>query len=258
VTLWIGTSGWQYQHWRGAFYPKEVPQARWLEYYAERFDTVEVNNAFYRLPEAATFAEWARRTPDGFVAAIKASRYLTHIKRLREPEEPVNRLMERAQKLGAKLGPVLLQLPGTLRADTVLLNEALACFPKSVRVAFEPRHATWFTDDTAQVLARHDAALCLADTPARRSPLWRTAGWGYLRFHEGRARPHPCYGKAALQSWAERVAELWPASADVFAYFNNDARACALRDARWFAAAGERAGLRPTRVPGAREVHLSD
>ena len=131
----VGTSGWQYRDWRGRFYPQGLAQARWLEHYAERFATVESNNAFYRLPEPATFAAWAERTPPGFVMAVKASRYLTHIKRLRDPEEPVGRLMERARHLGAKLGPVLLQLPPTLRADPATLDRTLRAFPAGTRVA---------------------------------------------------------------------------------------------------------------------------
>jgi uncharacterized protein YecE (DUF72 family) len=258
MTVLVGTSGWQYGHWRGRFYPKGVAQARWLEYYAERFATVESNAAFYRLPEERTFKDWARRTPDDFVMAVKASRYLTHVRRLREPAEPVARLMERASALGRKLGPILLQLPPDFRAAPELLDATLAEFGPRVRVAVELRHDSWWTDDVRELLAAHGAALCLADSPHRRTPYWRTADWGYLRLHEGRARPHPCYGRTALGTWARRLAELWPPAegADVFAYFNNDPEGCALRDARWFAAAAGRAGFEVTRVPGAREVSV--
>jgi uncharacterized protein YecE (DUF72 family) len=256
MALWIGTSGWQYPHWRGRFYPPGVAQARWLEYYAARFRTVEVNNAFYRLPEASTFEKWSHRTPADFVVALKASRYLTHIRRLREPGEPVALLVDRARHLGAKLGPVLLQLPANFKVDTAALDETLAEFPTTVRVAFEPRHDSWYTDDVAAVLARHGAAFCLSDTPGRRPPMWRTADWGYVRFHRGQSRPDPCYGRAALHSWAERIAGLFGPSPDVFAFFNNDGCACALRDAHRFALASSKAGLHPTRVPTAREIHV--
>lgn len=252
----IGTSGWQYPHWKGRFYPDRLPQARWLEYYAERFDTVEVNNAFYRLPEAEVFERWAQRTPDGFVTAVKASRYLTHVKRLKEPAEPVARLVDRARHLGGKLGPILLQLPPNLRGDPDALAATLACFPRDVRVAVEPRHDTWFTDRTAEVLASHDAALCLADAAGQTWPRWRTASWGYVRFHSGRADPRPCYGRAALDSWAVRLAELWPDDTEVYAYFNNDAEGCAVRDARCFALAVARHGRTPTSVPGPGEVRI--
>jgi uncharacterized protein YecE (DUF72 family) len=250
----IGTSGWQYGHWRGRFYPERLAQARWLEHYAERFATVESNNAFYRLPESGTFAAWAERTPPDFVMAVKASRYLTHIRRLREPEEPVNRLLDRARHLGGKLGPVLLQLPPNLQADPAALDRTLRAFPAGVRVAFEPRHESWFSDEVRGLLAEHGAALCLADSPRRRTPLWRTAAWTYLRLHEGTASPRPCYGRRALAGWAGRLADLVGPDADAYVYFNNDPAGCAVRDARVFALAAARAGLQPTRVPAAGEV----
>lgn len=256
MPAWIGTSGWQYASWRGTFYPDRLAQKGWLEHYADRFQVVEVNNAFYRLPEASTFAAWAERTPADFVVAVKASRYLTHIKRLAQPQEPVARFMDRARHLGPKLGPVLLQLPPNLRCDVGALEETLDQFPSSVRVAVECRHESWFTDETFKLLTDRGAAFCLADSPRRRTPVVRTADWGYLRLHEGRARPHPCYGRAALEAWARRLAELWDPDDDVYVFFNNDPRGCAVRDARVFAPAARRAGLQPTRVPGPREIHV--
>jgi uncharacterized protein YecE (DUF72 family) len=232
-----------------------MPQARWLEHYAARFQTVEVNNAFYRLPEARTFADWARRTPDDFLVGVKMSRYLTHVRRLRQPAEPVQLFLSRARHLGAKLGPVLLQLPPTLRADIPALDATLGCFPSSVRVAVELRHESWFTDETAGLLAGHGAALCLADGPKLRTPSWRTADWGYVRFHEGRATPHPCYGRAALSTWARRLADTW-GDADIFAFFNNDERGCAVRDATVLARTARQTGLSPTRVPETGEVRV--
>jgi len=249
VAVHVGTSGWQYRDWRGPFYPSKLAQAKWLEFYVERFGTVEVNNTFYRLPPPETFAGWARRVPDDFVMVVKMSRYLTHVKRLRDPAEPVERFFANASPLGNKLGPVLVQLPPQLAADLPALDDTLARFPAGTRAAVEFRHPSWFTDETAELLARHDAAFCLADSPRRRTPRWRTATWGYVRFHEGRASPSPCYGERALQTWAEHIAELWPPDADVFAFFNNDHRACAIRDASVFAHAATRAGLHPTRVP---------
>ncbi|MGW0700373.1 DUF72 domain-containing protein [Streptomyces sp. NPDC002867] len=248
----IGTSGWQYRDWRGVLYPEGVPQRLWLEEYARRFVTVENNNAFYRLPERRTFAEWRERTPDGFVMAVKVSRFLTHIKRLKDPEEPVERLMGRAEALGERLGPVLLQLPPTLRADARALDAVLACFPRGVRVAVEPRHDSWWTDEIAGLLAARGAALCWADRGSRPvTPLWRTADWGYLRFHEGRARPWPGYGRQALASWADRVADAWPDRADVYAFFNNDPGGAAVRDAAAFTRAVVARGR--TAVPPAAE-----
>jgi uncharacterized protein YecE (DUF72 family) len=151
---------------------------------------------------------------------------------------------------------VLLQLPPTLRADIPALDATLGCFPSAVRVAVELRHESWFTDETAGLLAGHGAALCLADGPKLRTPLWRTADWGYVRFHEGRATPHPCYGRAALSSWARRLADTWGEDADVFAFFNNDERGCAVRDATALATAAGRTGLSPTRVPETGEVRV--
>ncbi|MEU2433040.1 DUF72 domain-containing protein [Streptomyces sp. NPDC007861] len=231
----IGTSGWQYKDWRGVLYPEERPQRLWLEEYADHFATVENNNAFYRLPERRTFTDWRERTPPGFVMAVKASRYLTHIKRLRDPEEPVRRLMSHAEGLGERLGPVLLQLPPNLRCDPGALDAVLACFPARVRVAVEPRHDSWWTDGIESVLTGHGAALCWADRGSRPvTPLWRTAEWGYVRFHEGRAEPWPRYGRRALTTWAGRIADAWPDRADVFAYFNNDPGGAAVRDADAF------------------------
>ena len=184
----IGTSGWQYRHWRGRFYPDDLPGARWLAYYTERFATVEVNNTFYRLPERATFTAWADQSPGDFVVAAKMSRYLTHIKRLRDPAEPVQRFLDHALGLGAKLGPILLQLPPTLKADAGLLDEALSAFPPGRRVAVEFRHPSWDTDEVRGGLVRHNAAWCLADPPGPgvQTGVRQTADWAYVRFHAGR------------------------------------------------------------------------
>ena len=255
--LYVGTSGWQYRHWRNTFYPRGVTQSEWLRHFAQRFATVELNNSFYRLPERATFEHWREATPDDFVFAVKMSRYLTHIRRLREPEEPVGRFLERAQGLGDKLGPVLLQLPPTLPADLGRLADTLDRFPPGVRVAVEPRDDSWFGDGLRSLLEERGAALVLADSPRRSTPVWRTADWGFVRFHEGRATPLPCYGERALATWAERIASLWGAGADIFCYFNNDGRACAIRDAVTFARLARQAGLRPTRVPEPAEVHVA-
>jgi uncharacterized protein YecE (DUF72 family) len=249
----VGTSGWQYRDWRGEFYPKGVPTRLWLEYYSSRFPTVEINNAFYRLPDRSTFTSWRDRTPPHFVISVKASRYLTHIRRLQAPAEPVARLVGRIEALEDKLGPVLLQLPPTLALDLAALRATLRCFPREVRVAVEFRHPSWFVTDTEQMLAEHGAALCLADGPKWHQPLWRTVEWGYVRLHEGRASPHPCYGEAALRTWASRIKELYGAGAEVFAYFNNDTGGCAPRNAFTFARLLERTSLlEPSRAPIAR------
>jgi uncharacterized protein YecE (DUF72 family) len=235
MPLHVGTSGWQYRDWRGVLYPDGLPQRRWLERYAQCFDTVEVNNAFYRLPERSVFERWCEQTPDDFVVAVKVSRYLSHIKRLRDPEEPVARLVERAAGLGPRLGPYLLQLPPNLKADPDRLDACLAAFPEDARVAVEPRHESWWTDEVREVLSRHGAALCWADRLSRPvTPLWVTAGWGYLRMHQGTASPPTSYGDKALATWLERLTDAWPRSADVFVYFNNDHGGAAVRNALTF------------------------
>ncbi|NKY87345.1 DUF72 domain-containing protein [Nocardia veterana] len=248
MTLFVGTSGWQYRDWRGILYPPGLPQRLWLERYAAAFATVESNNAFYRLPSREVFASWRERTPEDFVVAVKASRFLTHVRRLREPAEPVQRLLDHAAGLAERLGPILLQLPPTLRADPVLLDDCLVRFPPGVRVAVEPRHESWWTPAVRSVLERRGAALCWADAGSRPvTPLWRTTDWAYLRLHSGRAHPHPRYGRRALAGWARRLAETFGA-ADGYVYFNNDPGGAAIYDAVAFARLADAAGLAVTRV----------
>lgn len=246
MALLVGTSGWQYADWRGTLYPPGLPPRAWLGRYAAELPTVEVNNAFYRLPSRAVFERWHDETPDGFVVAVKVSRYLTHLKRLRDPEEPVARLVERASGLGERLGPYLLQLPPTLPVDVDRLDACLTAFPRGARVAVEPRHPTWWVDEVRAVLTAHGAALCWADRRGRpTTPRWRTAGWGYLRLHEGTAAPRPSYGHRALGTWLDRIDEAWPGArdADVFAYLNNDPGAAAVRNARTLRRMAHRRGF---------------
>jgi uncharacterized protein YecE (DUF72 family) len=246
----VGTSGWQYRDWRGVLYPPGVPQRGWLEYYAGRYATVENNGTFYRLPSPQTFGDWRARTPDGFVMAVKASRYLTHVRRLRDPAEPVARLMGAAAGLGDRLGPVLLQLPPDFRADPGALDRCLAEFSRvaaatelRVRVAVELRHDSWWTGEVRELLTRHGAALSWADRLGRPlAPLWRTADWGYLRLHEGAGSPWPRYGQQALRSWVRRLAETWPDDGDIFVYFNNDQGGAAVHDADTFSSIARQAG----------------
>ncbi|MGW3093979.1 DUF72 domain-containing protein [Streptomyces sp. NPDC001102] len=255
MTLLVGTSGWQYKDWRGVLYPAGCPTRLWLEEYAGHFATVELNNAFYRLPTRENFDAWRERVPPDFVVAVKASRFLTHIKRLRDPEEPVERLMTHAAGLGDRLGPVLLQLPPTLKADAGLLDACLGCFPPGTRVAVEPRHESWWTPEVREVLQARGAALCWADVLSRpATPLWRTTDWGYVRFHQGRARAWPHYGRRALETWVDRIARTWPPDDDVYAYFNNDPTGAAVQDAATFARAAGAAGLQVTRTPTAAGV----
>jgi uncharacterized protein YecE (DUF72 family) len=253
MPLLVGTSGWQYRDWKDAFYPHEIPQSHWLDYYAAVFPTVENNGTFYRLAKPETFADWGSRTADGFLMAVKASRYLTHIRRLRDPAEPVGRLLAAAAGLGDRLGPVLLQLPPTMQADAEALDQCLGQFAvqaegvpglrgRTPRICVEFRHDSWWAPPVRQLLERHNAAACWADRRGHPlGPLWRTADWGYLRLHEGAATPWPRYGRQALQTWAGRIREAWPPEADVFAYFNNDQNAAAPADATALSALAARA-----------------
>ncbi|MFF8291474.1 DUF72 domain-containing protein [Streptomyces sp. NPDC016309] len=252
MPMLVGTSGWQYADWRGGLYPAGLPQRLWLEEYVRHFATVENNNAFYRLPSREVFTAWHDRTPEGFVMAVKASRYLTHIKRLRDPEEPVARLLDRAEGLGDRLGPVLVQLPPNFREDTGALDACLRRFPGGVRVAVELRHPSWWEAERElrAVLERYGAALCWADRDSRPvTPLWRTAPWGYVRFHAGAATPWPRYGRRALASWAGRIAGAWADGDDVYVYFNNDPGGAAVLDAAVFARAAAGLGRTVTRTP---------
>lgn len=217
---------------------------------------MELNNAFYRLPDRARFEEWAAQVSKDFVVAVKTSRYLTHIRRLHDPADPVRRLVDAAEGLGSKLGPYLLQLPPNLPFSADDLDRTLRAFPRDARVAVEGRHPSWNDDQARRVLEKRSAAWVLADPSPIGPARWRTAEWGYVRFHRGTASPEPCYSRSALDSRARHIAELWGPDDDVFCYFNNDPHGCAPRDARLFSAAARRAGLRPSRVPGSRETPL--
>jgi uncharacterized protein YecE (DUF72 family) len=240
----IGTSGFSYEHWRGSYYPPGS-RAHEFAFYASTFQTVELNVTFYRMPSAATFENWARQAPEGFLFAVKASRYLTHVKRLQDPRSSVDYLMDRARLLGEHLGPILIQLPPDMSIELERLAETLDAFPAGTRIAVEPRHPSWFVEDVRELLVAKGAALCWADRRGPITPLWRTADWGYVRFHGGRASPRPCYEAASLTSWAERIQHAWGSAADVYAYFNNDHRGCALRDAAVFSRRLAATGLDP-------------
>jgi uncharacterized protein YecE (DUF72 family) len=224
----VGTSGWQYRDWRGAFYPEGLSQRAWLGCYAATFPTVELNNSFYHLPSEAAFDAWRERTPDGFVFAVKASRYITHVRRLREPHDPVELFWSRARRLGPKLGPVLFQLPPRFALDLDRLRGVLAVLPDGLRAAFEFRDDSWMVGEVHDQLEAAGAALVLADRPRARVADVVTGGWSYVRFHQGRAA-QPGYTRRKLRRWAHRIAAL--TADDVFVYFNNDAGAAAVRDA---------------------------
>jgi uncharacterized protein YecE (DUF72 family) len=225
--IYVGTSGWQYDSWKKRFYDG-APQRAWLELYASRFQVVEVNNSFYQLPKEETFDRWREETPSGFLFAVKASRYISHIRRLRDCGEPVQLFWSRATRLGPKLGPVLFQFPPNFKAEVQRLGEFLPLLPRGMRAAFEFRDDSWRTDEVLALLDDAGAAWVLADRPGWRVPLVVTGGWSYLRFHQGRAL-HPGYTRHKLRTWADRIAAL--DAKDVFVFFNNDQMAAAPEDA---------------------------
>jgi uncharacterized protein YecE (DUF72 family) len=240
--LRIGCSGWNYKSWRGRFYPTELPASAWLRHYVGQFDTVETNATFYRLPARETFASWRDQTPEGFVMAIKASRYLTHLKRLIDPEEPVARLFDRAAGLGTRLGPVLYQLPASMARDDDRLARLLAVLPAQLVVedggtvplqhVFEFRHPSWYVDETFARLADHGATLCLHDMAGSAIDASGVGPFTYVRFHGAAGKYHGSYHDDVLAGWARRLAAEWRAGRDVYGYFNNDPDAVATHDAR--------------------------
>jgi len=233
----VGCSGWNYAHWRERVYPRGCPPSRWLEFYAELFDTVEVNATFYRLPRREAVARWAEQTPDGFVFAVKASRYLTHVKRLLDLEQGVERFYERIEPLAeaGKLGPVLWQLPENFHRDDERLVAALDRLPDG-RHCFEFRHPSWFVSEVMELLRDHGVALVIGDHPSRPFQTHElTTDWTFVRFHHGHRGRNGNYSERELREWARRFEE-WREEAEIFAYFNNDWNAYAVENARYLAA----------------------
>ncbi len=227
----IGTFGWHYGHWRGPFYPSDLPLARMLDFYSHQFDTVELNNSFYKLPTPAAFEEWKRSTPKGFLFAVKASRYITHMKKLKEGEASFERFHERVVELGAKLGPILFQLPPHWGPDPARLDEFLGSLPRRRRYAFELRDPSWFTAEIEAVLRRHRAGFCIYDFDRRQSPLTITADFVYMRLHGPEGRYAGSYSERELERWQGEIAGWSRAGLDVYCYFDNDQAGYAARDA---------------------------
>ena len=229
----IGCSGWNYADWRERVYPRGLPPRRWLGRYAELFDTVEVNSTFYRLASRDAVAAWVEQTPDDFVFALKASRYLTHFKRLTDMEQGVRRFYERIDPLVGtpKLGPIVWQLPENFHRDDERLASALQRLPPG-RHAFEFRHASWFAPDVYALLREQGVALVIGDHPARPFQSHElTADWTFVRFHQGARGRRGNYAESELRTWQRRISQ-WRRRAEVYAYFNNDWEAFAVRNAR--------------------------
>lgn len=230
MTIRIGTSGWVYNHWRGLFYPHELPHSAWFDHYARAFDTVEINNSFYRLPSAATFDAWRDHAPPGFCYAVKASRYLTHLKKLKDPEQPLHTFFERAERLGRTLGPVLYQLPPRWKVNVERFESFLAALPPGHTHVVEFRDSSWLIEDVFRLMERYGVAHCIHDMHPLAVPLRVTAPAIYLRFHGDRYAGS--YSYDALAGWAARIAAWHDAGHDVFAYFNNDIGGHAIHNAR--------------------------
>lgn len=228
----VGTSGWHYKQWVGDFYPPRFAPAKMLAWYAREFQTVEINNSFYRLPEEKTFRDWARAVPEDFLFAVKASRFLTHIKRLKDPEDPIKLFFSRAKHLGPHLGPVLFQLPPKWKADSGRLREFLALLPQEHHHAVEFRDESWYRPEIYELLKRHNIALCMHDWHSARWAQELTANFTYIRFHGTSGRYAGNYPDEILQGWAKQIRSWAPRVSNVYAYFNNDVAGHAIRNAR--------------------------
>jgi uncharacterized protein YecE (DUF72 family) len=223
-TTRVGTSGWSYRHWRDRFYPRGLRQSKWLEHYSSVFGTVELNSPFYRLPERRTFESWASRVPGDFLFAVKASRYITHVKRARGVAEPLGAMLDCYAGLYEKLGPILFQFPPDWSLDLARLEELLEAVPDAYRCAYEFRDPSWFAQETYARLERHGAALCIADSTRFPKAIEVTAPFTYIRMH-GSAQPYGSkYSERELRQWASRIAhDFAGAGLEVYVYFNNDA-----------------------------------
>jgi uncharacterized protein YecE (DUF72 family) len=230
--LRVGCSGWLYRHWRGDFYPKGLRQKDELAFYTGRFDTAEINASFYRMPAETAVTGWRERTPEGFVFAWKASRYLTHLKRLLDPAEPVALMFARAEGLAEKLGPVLYQLPPSMKVDRERLAGLMAVLPKGRRHALEFRHPSWYEPAIFDLLREHDASLVISDHHHAPAPWVSTASWVYVRGHGPGGRYWGDYPDDELQMWAQHIRGWRFEDKDVYAYFDNDIGGAAPRDAQ--------------------------
>lgn len=227
----IGTSGWHYDDWRRLFYPRELKKSAWLEYYSRHFATVELNNTFYRLPSESAFESWYNATPVDFVFAVKGSRFITHIKRLKNTDKAANNFMSRAARLKDKLGPVLYQLPPGFHRDDDRLEAFLASLPPGYRYVLEFRHESWLVDEVYDTMGRHRAGICVFDMPDLPCPRLATADFAYIRFHGSGRLYSSSYSDTELVDWAKKIEKLAQNLDTVYIYFNNDVQGFALKNA---------------------------
>ena len=231
TNYYIGTSGWYYDHWRHRFYPDELVKAKWLEFYVTHFTTVELNNSFYRLPSEDAFAAWRESSPADFTFAVKVSRFITHIKRLKDTEESIARFISRAKILGGKLGPLLYQLPPNMHRNDERLECFLSILPRGMKHVFEFRHQSWLEEKVFEILRKYNAGFCVFDMPSLSCPLVATADFAYIRFHGSTGLYSSCYSDKELADWARKLASLAANLKAVYIYFNNDAEAFAVKNA---------------------------
>ena len=228
----IGCSGWNYKHWRERYYPKRLPAKAWFAFYAEHFDTVEINNSFYRLPTPETFAKWRDQAPPGFCYAVKANRFLTQAKKLKDCEEPLERMMAATRKLEPALGPILYQLPPRFRVNLERLESFLRLVPKDVVNVFEFREKSWLVPETLELLDRYGASFCVHDMPGSATERWAAGPIAYVRFHGGVEKYWGRYSDETLLGWTDWIAGQARAGRAVWCYFNNDIDAHAIHDAQ--------------------------
>jgi uncharacterized protein YecE (DUF72 family) len=228
----VGCSGWVYKHWRGIFYPEGLPQKRWFERYSEEFDTVEINASFYRLPLPTTFDGWREKAPPGFRYAVKANRFITHMKKLAVCDEEVDKFIGLARRLERTLGPILYQLPPSLHKDLSRLEAFLKRLPRDVEHVVEFRHKSWYDEDVLALLDRYGAGFVAHDLKGLKSPRWASGRTAYVRFHGSGGKYWGRYSDEALLDWTDWIAEQARRCRSCWCYFNNDIHGHAVEDAR--------------------------
>ncbi len=228
----VGCSGWAYKHWHGIFYPEGMPQRRWFEFYASEFDTVEINNSFYHLPKAETFDKWRDQAPDGFCYAVKANRFITQAKKLKDPDEPLERFLVPTRRLKEHLGPILFQLPPNMRINRERLENFLKKLPMQLTSVFEFRNQSWYDQEVLAVLDEYGAGFVVHDMKGLVSPHWASGRVAYVRFHGAGGKYWGRYSNEALAEWTDWCLEQAQAGRSVWCFFNNDIHGHAIEDAR--------------------------
>ncbi|TXT59888.1 MAG: hypothetical protein BAJALOKI2v1_160060 [Promethearchaeota archaeon] len=228
----IGTSGWVYEHWKNTFYPNDLPQEEILNYYSKHFNTVEVNNTFYNLPNKDTVKKWRSKAPKDFLYSIKANRYITHMKNLKDPQKPIKKMISNIQYLKNNLGPILFQLSPKWHINYKRLKNFLEVLPNDYKYVFELRNKSWFIEKIFTLLRNHEVALCIHDFKGEETPIKITTDFTYLRFHGPDGQYFGSYSQKALKSWSKRIKKWIKQNLDVYIYFNNDAEANAIKNAK--------------------------